>query len=895
MSPLEIEEETMSLFDETNGRAPTMRKRNRVSLSTLDGLSDSTGSGFRGLLRSKTSYAIRNACLLATLAGMVFTFIDVIFKAVESLPMNDENPRGIHQSSFGGINNPASIAGQKAHHQHEEDKIHNLDLIPQSNVGQHVPSFSVENQINHVGHYRHDAHFSVYSSPLYDGVSQRDLDKAQVDFLERLNATKNRFGSWDLVDTYYDENADNRPQTNFDVCPNRDCNMSDFPVNSWQMDQEYVGNFVDEAKKMIDRVKEGIYEEYGHSSFKKDGTDKSEKEKEERSKIFQVIVAKANELDEQNVAVNKDTKKVKLGVAQVSKVAWDGLVLKLLHSLVTNDNFFVVVAGDGAAAGHGNNFAQSPIMQFHYLMEPIMDFMGIRLVSRNMAMNGQSTVFEAMGGADIYGEIDLLWYDSSFAGDSAGAKDLLYKQSILGGERVPVILTNDPVKLSEDSSKTAWIGNLQPNDDICGLDTKGVCDMNSHNSVCWIPRICVTPEETQGESIPPESFPGNYAHQLEARKLTMLFLHALDVALDKWVEGIEADGFPLVDSYWHVGDAYENIREKVRTSHDDKMDSACELMMKDLAMVCHMEMHGNTEWTPRVTPYACSLRALLPISMTVGNYFVSEQYSEVDLMPKQWAIPEDKVDPHLIAIASSAPPPEDNEEDDYFPFDDDQWIYYDDDGSYSSSNDNDVGDGEGASTRAIRRRLQDASTLSNGKGWTLYNAPAGFCDGSAQSTCGRDKKSKCLMAGHNDYQAGILGDALSGWLMLTVRNVKEGIILARFDIDVPAEADIVTEGWTAINNSSQSEGNSRRLNLPDDFNLDYSINGEFTSLSKTEFISKGVEIADGMILHPLFIDSDMGDIKRDKADKGETVKIGVRIRSKEGRAVTVALTHLFYA
>jgi hypothetical protein len=42
--------------------------------------------------------------------------------------------------------------------------------------------------------------------------------------------------------------------------------------------------------------------------------------------------------------------------------------------------------------------------------------------------------------------------------------------------------------------------------------------------------------------------------------------------------------------------------------------------------------------------------------------------------------------------------------------------------------------------------------------------------------CRDKKKSKCLMAGHNDHQAGILGDALSGWffcLFVTIRNAHE--------------------------------------------------------------------------------------------------------------------------
>ena len=61
--------------------------------------------------------------------------------------------------------------------------------------------------------------------------------------------------------------------------------------------------------------------------------------------------------------------------------------------------------------------------------------------------------------------------------------------------------------------------------------------------------------------IPDGGYPGWYVHQLEARKISMLLLHAMDEALEKWVAGISELGFPLDVSYWHVGEKYE---ERVR-------------------------------------------------------------------------------------------------------------------------------------------------------------------------------------------------------------------------------------------------------------------------------------------------------------------------------------------
>lgn len=39
--------------------------------------------------------------------------------------------------------------------------------------------------------------------------------------------------------------------------------------------------------------------------------------------------------------------------------SFDGLVRRLLHAIMTNDEFTVVVGGHSAAAGHGNHFHQN--------------------------------------------------------------------------------------------------------------------------------------------------------------------------------------------------------------------------------------------------------------------------------------------------------------------------------------------------------------------------------------------------------------------------------------------------------------------------------------------------------------------------------------------------------
>jgi len=545
-------------------------------------------------------------------------------------------------------------------------------------------------------------------------------------------------------------------------------------------------------------------------------------------------------------------------------------------------------------------------------------------------MKETSAVFGALAGVDLFGESDILWYDSHYKGDSAGVKDLLYKQSILSGDRVPLILTDDPVELWRDSDKTAWIGSFVADDSICGNNKEGVCNMKDHNSVCWVPRVDFTPPVPQDKSIPPGKYPGRYAHQLKARKLTMLLLHALDASLDQYVKGISTHGFPLSDSFWHIGAQYTKIREAVRTNIHK--DSACDKMMGVLNATCHLEMHGKSEWLPRIIPYKNSLRAAVPHDFELKDYYTDEAYSQTDLMPTQWAIPEDQVDPHLIAISTSAPPPSserteggdsyDDDVDPLFLTDDDYTLELLEHAQETSSEDNGTRrlrqvdelverfyDPRKAGIFAkihseglnLRRRMADVKpSLSHGQGWGMHGLVPGYCDGTAQSHCNRNSVSTCLMAGHNDFKAGVIGDALSGWLSFDISKLEEGLIFLRADFSLPPGSNPFTDGWTEVNtpkkqppskdeddgDQKNTPGTRRRLeDLPGDFSFDFSINDKVTTLSRSQFMKLGIHIEDKLTLYPLMTDGKPLD----------ATTLGIRIRSQSGRGVTMLVTHLYYA
>ena len=88
--------------------------------------------------------------------------------------------------------------------------------------------------------------------------------------------------------------------------------------------------------------------------------------------------------------------------------SFDALVKKLLNAMMTNDHFFVTLGGHSAAAGHGNNFHQSYMMQFQHVMEGVFDRLGMVLVSANRAQGGMGTVQASLAGGGVYGEKDFM-------------------------------------------------------------------------------------------------------------------------------------------------------------------------------------------------------------------------------------------------------------------------------------------------------------------------------------------------------------------------------------------------------------------------------------------------------------------------------------------------------
>lgn len=180
------------------------------------------------------------------------------------------------------------------------------------------------------------------------------------------------YGKWH----FWDGDAAIRPQG--DYCgeyPNRDIPGNDFPDNAWQTDAVYVNHLINDAEELLERTIEAIYEEYGLG--KSQNTDLG-KLLADRMKMTHV-----HKIDLSDPTVQIPSEASNEGGWTTSR-SFDGLVLRLLHAIMTNDTFTVVLGGHSAAAGHGNHFHQNYLMQFHKVMAPVFARLGVKLITRNV-------------------------------------------------------------------------------------------------------------------------------------------------------------------------------------------------------------------------------------------------------------------------------------------------------------------------------------------------------------------------------------------------------------------------------------------------------------------------------------------------------------------------------
>ena len=171
-------------------------------------------------------------------------------------------------------------------------------------------------------------------------------------------------------------------------------------------------------------------------------------------------------------------------------------------------------------------------------------------------------------------------------------------------------------------------------------------------------------------------------------------------------------------------------------------------------------------------------------------------------------------------------------------------------------------------------------------------------------------------------RGAVIGNEYSGWLVITLEDVKEGIIVLKLHTWHTNDESTKTKGWKSVNNektsrrlrdrqpeflnvtsksSSPAEDFSRwdemegRMlmrsydtpELPDTFEFDYAVDGKITTLSKDQFLEKKKQVQ--RVVETLTVLDDPNF-----TTEAKTVEVAIRIRGC-ARQCTFGVSHVYWA
>jgi len=648
---------------------------------------------------------------------------------------------------------------------------------------------------------------------------------------EDRKAMEDKWGKWSL-----EPDKKDRPTDDFYAAyPNRDIPREKFPSNAWQTDKEWLSKFLPESIKLVDRAIDAIMEEYGQP---KDGT----------SELFH-----AEKHDDWIENMTKHPCKKQSGCTTAK--SFENLKRRILHAVMTEDLFVVAMGGHSSSAGHGNHYTQSYTLQVQWILECVFSRLGVRHQSRNVGLGGLGTTQTGIATKQMLGhDVDMLMWDSGMTEKESRARSLFFRQGILGGGKVPmlvsilepkmlqqmnehadadVLMIGDQSVLTmaatlEDVAKLPWAAQYVR----CETEISNICHEHEYAGECWIERADFKPETKQNKKIGGRAswHPGNKKHQLIGRAITFIILEALKEALTIWND---AKDYNLADDMWHVTPLYDNTRSKVENLSADIGD--CSKFGDDFtAFICNNAIQARGEFTPRAYPDFTNIRTLMPPSQLEHMNDPPETiYEAPDTFNENLHPPAGAID--VLSIIEAGVPYSSNLVPDYTHF-------------------------------YTKPKFERDPILPVGKGYYL-NTYAGFCDGSVDSWCKRQADEGCLLYGHNDGRNGIKMDSFCGWMVTNLPDVKHGFIAVKIETWHAAKSNPKTESWSSMNNErrklygereglflrspssnlSQSansfsyddEGRQLKSKVPDycpKFKFEFAINGKVTSWDYGKFI-----------------------------------------------------------
>ena len=682
------------------------------------------------------------------------------------------------------------------------------------------------------------------------------------------------WGSWEFTEIRPTRDDDSF-YTQF---PNRD--VDTWPDDAWQRNTSYLESFLQESIKLVERAQNAILKEYTST-------------KNNASLIFEV----QQYLDDEFETVQFKGKNQHGGTrgGWTTVQSWKGLKRRLLHAIMTEDSFIVAMTGHSAAAGHGNLFQQSYTLQIQWILESVFARLGVYHEARNFGMGGLGTAQTGLGAAAVMGpDVDFTHWDSSMTEHELHFMELIARQQVMAGSKVPVFwnfypdVSKELVKLGVDIGAvgTGMDGiPLGTNiDEIenefpwavqyvnCDKDINSLCRAKEYIGHCWVDRPDFTPPQKQKPEPSGRAswHPGNRKHQVTGRILTMTILQALLEGLQDWYQ---APDYLLPNEDWHVTEHYKTIREKVSSK---STEGYCYKTMEDnfgLGFFCQHPFQARTEFTPRHAPSMSNIRSIMPPSQRqsiilpsdMKNLYNPPDVFQQDLHPPKGAIDVLNILEAGVSFSSIVKP-------DY-----DSQFYKPPSGTV-------------------------AANTEQGLGIQLSTyAGDDFCDGTVDSFCNKGSTNDCLLYNHNDGRHGLRFDGYSGWMVLNIPKLENGYIVIKVESWYgPKEGSPAT--WTGINNNNttrrrrqQQQGRALKAQpIPycDEFHFETMIDRKLTSynLNTTrEMLAKG-HIQ--RVVETLTILKDP-NFSSSSNDNGE-IEVAIRIVGC-GHSKTWSLTHIYWS
>ena len=200
-----------------------------------------------------------------------------------------------------------------------------------------------------------------------------------------------------------------------------------------------------------------------------------------------------------------------------------------------------------------------------------------------------------------------------------------------------------------------------------------------------------------------------------------------------------------------------------------------------------------------------------------------------------------------------------------------------------------------------------------GKGWELWGENAGFCDGTYDAECQRE--GVCVLQGQEAGRGAIIGNEYSGWLVINLQGVKEGIILLKLHTWHTSDESTVTKEWTTVNNQRNlresflraverpsvsttrigARNDQRALKprstetppLPETMAFEYAIDGKITKLPRDDFLAATKTLQRVLQVLTILDDPEFTSEPKD-------VEIAVRMTGC-GRDCTFGVSHIYWA